>query len=393
MPAKLKSTIGLSDDELLEYVKQNEGIYDEYFDVDYVNSIGRNIIEFVDKNYFRARYIGFEDFPTRNNPDSPLIFSSNHSGMAFPWDAMIFTAGLFRLSEYAKENTVRPLTAPMLSQSTLMNPYLIPYFWKRAGGIDATYLNFETLMYFNKSHVLVYPEGVPGIGKGFNRRYQLQRCATSFIRMSLKYKTDIIPISTVNGEYINPYSYRSRLVNALSQKVGIPFIPVSPMTLLIPFFPWLFYFAFPANLIYVMGRRIKPYELIDKPYSEITDDEIRQVRDFVQQQMQEDLNDAVAKYGKHPYKLGELIQNNFKNLGNIPFFNSPGWPLLFAEHERLYKKHKGKPFTMKMDLLSIIKVVLKNPMSIFFFIPLVGWIPIIIKGYAKQRKKSPKQPS
>ncbi len=41
---------------------------------------------------------------------------------------------------------------------------------------------------------MLYPEGVPGIGKGFNRKYQLQRLATSMVRLGLQHGTDIMPV-------------------------------------------------------------------------------------------------------------------------------------------------------------------------------------------------------
>ena len=78
-------------------------------------------------------------------------------------------------------------------------------------------------MQYNDSNILIYPEGVPGIGKGFNNKYQLQRFSTSFIRMAIKYKTDIIPISTINAEYINPWSYNIGWITKLVNKIGMPF--------------------------------------------------------------------------------------------------------------------------------------------------------------------------
>lgn len=373
---------GLSQDEIVDLASQNEDVYFEYCDENYVKSLEINILNHLNTYYFRSRFIGFDENHERNNPDRPLIYIGNHSGMAFPWDAMMLGAGLFKMNNHSFTGTMRPLSAPMLSMSTLMNPFLIPNFWKRVGGIDATSLNFETLMHFNHSNVLMYPEGVPGIGKGFHRKYQLQRFSTSFIRMSLKYRTDVIPILTVNGEYINPYSYTFNWIDNLAQKMGVPFLPIS---FILPFLllqPWLFYFAFPARLTYVMGKRVKPYEMIDKPFEELTENDIADIRDQVQASMQADLNDAVELYGKEPFKLGDLILNNLRNLSRIPFFSSPGWPLVFAEHERLYKQNNGEPVEMNIGFFSLLGILFRNPFYISFFIPILGWIPILLKGYA-----------
>lgn len=381
-------TKDLSEDELMDLVDQNKGIYEEYFDEDYTISLEKNIFEWMNIHYFRAEFIGFENYPERNDPDRPLIFISNHSGMAFPWDAMVFGAGVFKMHGHKFKNAVRGLSAPMLSESTLMNPYLIKDFWKRVGAIDATSLNFETMMHFNESHILLYPEGVPGIGKGFNNKYQLQRFSSSFIRMSLKYKTDVVPVYTVNGEYINPYSYKSERVNRISKKIGVPFIPLSLLVLLIPLQPWLFYFAFPANLKYVMGEKISPYKWIDKPLEELSLDELRALSEKVRQEMQIGLTKAVEEHGRKPFKFGQLFLHNIKNIGSTPYFFSPGWPVLFADHERRYKKakDKGEDLEMKLNFFSILRAIIMNPFAIFFFIPILGWIPIVIKGYSDRSR-------
>ncbi len=367
-----------------EQIEQNKHIYYELFNSHYADGLVKNLIDHIDTYYFRTRYIGFDDYPQRNKEGQPLLFVSNHSGMAFPWDAILFTAGLYRLNNYEMKNAVRTLTAPMLSKSNLMNPFLIPDFWKKAGGIDATFLNFETMMHYKESNLMMYPEGVPGIGKGFPKRYQLQRFATSFIRISIKYKADVIPVATVNGEYINPYAFKSEPLNKLSQQLGIPFLPIGIMTLLIPFQPWLFYFGFPAKLVYVKGKRIRPYEMIDKPYEEITDEEFREIADKVKEQMQAELTAAVEKYGKVHYKYGELFSLWIKNLKKFPYFLPCCWASIFTEYDSRFKL-KGKIETFKLRLSSIITIIKHNPIIIAFFIPILGWIPILMRGMKRPK--------
>lgn len=376
--------IVLTETGLTSRLKENQKIYNEYFDEDYPVYLVKNILDPIDKFYFRSRFIGFDPIPQRNNPDHPLIWVSNHSGMAFPWDAIIFTSQLFKRNQHEFQNSVRALTAPMLSYSKLMNPFLIPNFWKKGGGIDATTLNFETMMFYQKSNLLIYPEGVPGIGKGFDKKYQLQRFSTSFIRISLKYRTDIIPFATVNGEYINPYNLKSEFLNKIVQKIGIPFLPVGFMTLLIPFQPWLFYFGFPAQLTYVMGKRIKPYEIVDKPLEKITEQDIAYLTAVVKKQMQEELDDAVSKYGQKPYQAKQLFTLWIKNYKKFPFFVPCFWPSLFNEFDRLYKTRKVK--TIKISFLSGIRAFFHNPMMFAFFLPILGWIPILIHGLKGRRR-------
>ena len=372
----------MTDAELQAAVIANGKVLTEHFDPNFSISLEKNLFDSFNAHYFRSRFIGFDEIPKRNNPDKPMIYICNHSGMAFPWDAMVLGSGFLKLNKHEFKDAFRPLVAPMLSQSNLMNPYCLPAFWKRTGGIDATVLNFETMMHYNESNALIYPEGVPGIGKGFNHKYELQQFSSSFVRMALKHKTDIIPILTVNGEYINPWSYKIDAIDRLTRRIGIPFLPLSPLLLLIPIFPWIFFFAFPARLTYVLGQRIKVYEMTDTPYAKITTEEVKSIRDRVRAAMQADLDAAVKLHGQEPFRWRELLLNNLKHIDKVAFFSSPGWPMLFHEHDRAFaaKGEKDTP-DMKIGFFSIFGILLRNPFTIFFFIPILGWIPLIIKGY------------
>lgn len=366
-------------------VKNNQQIFDEHFDVQFCKNLSANILDMLDDAYFRTELIGFDEPIERNNPNHPVILASNHSGMSFPWDAVMFLTKLFKKHDYDYTKTARTLVSPMLSQTHLMNLFQIKNTWKRAGGIDATYLNFETIMQYPRTNVLVYPEGVPGIGKGFNRRYELQRLATSFIKMSIKYKTDIVPFATVNAEYLNPHCYSFPSINNISKKLGIPFLPMGLLLLLLPFAPWLFYYAMPAKMTFVRGRRISPYEWTDKEFEDLTQDEINEIRDRVRNEMQGQLSAAVEEYGQKPYKIGELFSAMWKNLRYFPYYFPPMWPFMFLEFNRLAKKHPNEDFKMNLGWGSWLRIIVMNPMSICYFIPIIGWIPILINGYRENK--------
>lgn len=366
-------------------IEENKKVLNRYFDPGYSASFIKNVIGPINHHYFKCEFVGFDQLPQRNNPKRPLLYVSNHSGMAFPWDGMVFSSMVLKKENFNFKNAVRTLAAPVLSQSNLMNPFMIKNFWMINGAVDARFKNFSTMMQQSAFNILVYPEGVAGIGKGFNRKYQLQRFATSFVRMALKYRTDIIPFATVNGEYINPYVYSWPWLNKLSQKIGIPYIPMGLHTILLLLFPWMFYFALPARLTYVLGKRIKPYELINKPFEELTEDDIKKVRDQVKDQMQKELNRAVEKFGKKKYSSGKIVGNSIRNMLILNYYCPPGWPVLFHEHHRLYTKHKGQDFTMNTGFWSGLKYLVKNPLTLAFYFPVLGWIPLLIKGYRGHR--------
>ncbi len=368
---------------LSEQAANNKHIVHEYFDLEFTKQIISKVIKYLSDYYFRAKFIGFENMPQRNNPEVPLIFASNHSGMAFPWDGIILASGVYELFDYGPDS-MRPLASPILSESVLMNPYLYENLWKKVGSVDASFLNFETMMLQNEHNLLIYPEGVPGIGKGFNKRYQLQRFSSSFITMSIKYKTDIVPILTVNGEYINPYAYRSGWLNKLVNKIGVPFLPMGIVSLFIPFQPWIFYMGFPAKLTYVLGNAIKPYEMTSKRIDEVSYEELVEINEKVRANMQLQLNDAFKKYGKKPYRLREFFSITFKNLDKLPYSMPFGWPLLFEQFNLLWKKNKFDDKPLKLGFLSSLRIILQSPKQLFFYLPIIGWIPLLIKGLRKK---------
>ena len=376
----------MNPEELAAAIEENKKIFDEYFDLPFTQSLTREVIRFLNM-YFRPVFIGFEHMPDRRDTERPLIFAMNHSGMAFPWDGIVFASGLMDNQHYDLGKSLRPLAAPMLSASTLMNPFLLKNVWKRVGAVDATGLNFETMMHYPHSQLLIYPEGVPGIGKGFNRKYQLQPFSTSIVRMAIKYKTDIVSCLCINGEYINPYSYSWRPIDRLVQKIGIPFLPISVLTILILVQPWMFYYAWPARLTYLLGKRYSPADMAGgRALEDLSPEEIAGIRDQVQAAMQAELDEGVRKYGKHPYQWGDFFRSLIKNWRELPYGIPPGWPDLFPKYDRRYYKDKELPTRITRGWFTFWKIVWRNPIILAYFIPVLGWIPLAWRGLRGRQK-------
>ena len=363
----------------------NQHIYDDYFREEFTRTVDENILQLLDRVWFRAELVGFENYPRRNRADRPLLFASNHSGMAFPWDAIVALAHLFRHLPRQRD-LPRPLSAPLLSKTALMNPYLVKDFWRKCGCVDATTLNFETMMYYQDHNLMLYPEGVPGIGKGFNHKYELQRLATSMLRLGLMHGTDIVPFYTINAEYLNPYAYSVGWVNRIARKIGIPFLPLTLLLVLVVLQPWAFYLALPAKLIFVMGSRFSPRDLTPKAHDELTRAEYEALGERVRRRMQTELDAAVAAHGQHPYRWRELWQRMKANRRYFPFFLPFAWPLAFTEFERRYVKNGERDFRMHLDRPgTFLKLLWRNPITLAYFIPILGWIPLAIKGYRENK--------
>ncbi len=386
-------------------VAANQDVLTRHFRVSYPRLLSYYVVGPIARLYFRVRLVGFgpEHFPARNNPDRPLILAGNHSGMAFPWDAMVFSSALCERYDFNLAHIARPLTSPLLSKTRLMSPFLLPNFWRRAGGIDATRLNFQTVMRYTESNVLVYPEGIYGIGKGFNHRYELQRLSTSALWLSLQHRTAIVPLACINGEYINPTSYSYEPLNRLVRRIGIPFLPLGPLTLLILVQPWVFYFGMPAQLTYVRGTPIRPWEMTDKPYEALTQADIYALRDRIQAQVQDDLKRAAAQLGQRPYNWRSFWriarQHRHQLWAYLPF----AWPFVFAEFDRRYQRLRAQhgEALEQMDAVAAYadlvreeegprplpwwkatwRAVRRHPHMLWLYVPVLGLVPMAIKGY------------
>lgn len=385
---KVSPLANLNAEALANLILENKKIHDDFFDISYARALTCKVLHLINEVYFRPVFVGFDDMPNRKDTKYPVIFASNHSGMAFPWDAIIFKSAIFEKQNYQLNKVVRALIAPVLSHNRLMNPFMIDHFWKRVGGVDATFLNFETMMHNPDTNLLIYPEGIAGIGKGFNRKYQLQQLATSFVRISLKYRADIQPFATINAEYINPYTYSFSVINKQSAKMGISFLPIGVLTIFLLFQPWLFYYAWPAKLTFIRGQRIKPYEWLDKPFEEMTEEDIQLVRDRIHDQMQTELTEAVVKHGQVRFNIKELFRKMWTHKQLFPFYLPFGWPLLFREFERQYSNNKGKQLDdiqLNLGWGAFFRLLYHNPVTICYFIPILGWIPLAIMGFRKPK--------
>lgn len=374
------NTHQLSEAELQEQIQKNLKKLDADFDQDYTAKLLDNVLGLLQEEYFRSMFIGFEPLPERKDPDKPVIYVSNHSGMSFPWDAMIFLTGLYKLNGHKFERIARPLVAPMLARTKILSPFLLEGLWRRVGCLEANMLNFESLMNQSAYDVMIYPEGARGIGKGFEHKYELQHMSTSFVRMAIKYQTDVIPFSTVNGEYINPRTYTSSKIDELAQKLGIPFVPLGGTMPWMLLQPWLLYNAFPSKLTYVMGKRVKPYEMTDKPYEEMTQEDFERIRDVIFEQMQAELLAAVEKYGEKPYDMEEFAKNSWKHRDKFPYLAPSGWPVLFKEFDRQYREDSTKKFELAKGFMGFWETARKHPEALAYYIPILGWIPIIIQS-------------
>ena len=335
-------------------------------DIEYINSLRVNVLDPIIDHWFRARLFGAEKLPAHG----PIIIASNHSGNAFPHDALVLDALLWRYDNNDPEKKCRSVYSPKLARTWIMRLFGIDNFWRRCGAVDMTFYNFRSLLQHGE-RVIYYPEGIAGIGKGFNKRYQLQPFSSSFVQLANEHSTPIFPVYTINAEWVNPTSISISWLNRWVDKfTGVPFFPI-PAAFIALVFPFFFYFGFPCKMNFFVGDPIHADEVLkelgwdgsSKPHRSL----LNKAAHSIQDQMQEELDRLVGLHGTKPYDLPDLIGA----LRTIPGKSWPvigiGWPYGFIRHERdLVRKPARNAFHFwlrDVDLLA-------------FYIPFLGW-PLI----------------
>lgn len=172
------------------------------------------------KYYFRVQVFGIENVPDRN-----VMFIANHAGQ-LPFDGFLIAASL--LLEKDPPRLVRSMVekwAPTL-------PFVSTFF-ARTGQIVGTPENAIKLLNMKES-LLVFPEGVKGINKTFDKRYQLQEFGTGFMKIAMATKTPIIPVAVIGSEEQQPSFANLKKIGKI---FGMPAFPITPT------FPWIFPFG------------------------------------------------------------------------------------------------------------------------------------------------------
>jgi 1-acyl-sn-glycerol-3-phosphate acyltransferase len=166
--------------------------------------------------YWRVDVHGIENIPT----EGAAVLASNHSGM-IPIDGAMLKVAV--LEEHGRN--------PWLLAGDLV--FRIPglgQITRVAGNARAD--RDETMDLLHKGELVgVFPEGYKGIGKGFKKRYQLQRFGRGgFVEMAMEVGCPIIPVAIVGAEEAYPMVAD---VKPLASLFDLPYFPITP------FFPLL----------------------------------------------------------------------------------------------------------------------------------------------------------
>lgn len=306
--------------------------YDPY-DPDYIGDLIERVWGPLSDDYFRPRLMGLHRLPERG----PVLLAGNHSGTAFPYDGLVLAGLLWRRAVRSPDAMVRSVFEKTLAHTWWMRPFGLDNFWRRGGGVDMTFDNFDRLL-ARGERVLYFPEGVPGIGKGFYRRYRLQRFSSSFAILAARHGVPVHPLYVVNAEWVIPFNFTlPPLDRLLARTVGLPFLPL-PAGLLTPIFPFLFYLALPARMVFVIGEPIDvraiARDLGCRAPDALDREEGRAVAAEIRDRMQAGLDRHVARYGRRPFAARSFLRRLRSARGRRSWFLPFTWPWFFVRHER-----------------------------------------------------------
>ncbi len=212
-------------------VDADDGTFDPFGrDPDVIAALAPRLDALVDR-YFRLHVEGETALPHSGR----VIFVANHGG-ALPWDVIVLLRALTRATDLA-----RPIR-PLVEDPVIATPFL-GTLMSRLGCVRASQENATRLLE-RKQAVLVFPEGMQGLGKAWGRRHQLQRFGRGgFVRLAVRTNSVLVPVAVVGGEETAPLLGKVAALKGLLPDM-VPYLPITP------FFPLLG----PAGLLPLPAR-------------------------------------------------------------------------------------------------------------------------------------------
>jgi 1-acyl-sn-glycerol-3-phosphate acyltransferase len=243
-----------------------------YFEVDEFGmdeatlEVVRPFFQFLYYQYFRVEVEGAKNIDL----NGPALLVGNHSG-GLAYDGVMTNLAVY--NSHPDNRYVRFLVDDFV--------YYLPFvgtFIQRTGGIRACHENAMRLL--DHGHmILVFPEGIKGVGKLFDERYQLQRFGRGgYVRLAMRSGVPIIPTAIVGAEEIHPIIWKSV---KLGKIVGMPYFPFTPT------FPWLGPFGFlplPTKWKIIFGKPVRfgRYRPRDAEKPELVDEVNEEIRGRIQ---------------------------------------------------------------------------------------------------------------
>lgn len=157
--------------------------------------------------YFRVRSYGHEHIPT----DGPAVLAANHSGTV-PIDGAMIWVDVLR-------NTEPPRVCRALADFFVSALPVVTTFFARSGVVSGSRGNARALLESGEL-LLIFPEGVPGIGKPFSERYKLQTWSKGHCELAIRHRAPVVPVAVIGAEEQMPQIARIPIPGP------VPYLPI-----------------------------------------------------------------------------------------------------------------------------------------------------------------------
>ena len=245
--------------------------YDEFgFNPEHLKVVA-NVSDFFYHKWFRTEAYGVANIPE----EGPGLIIANHSGQ-IPLDGMMIAITCMLEMD-------RPRIARAMVEKWFPTLPHVSILFARFGQVPGIMENAEKLL-GNGELVMIFPEGIRGSGKTWDKRYQLQRFTPGFMELSIRFDAPIIPTAVIGGEEQAPSFYD---VKELAKLIGFPYFPLTPT------FPWLGplgLMPLPSKYHIVFGEQMdfSSYE-DDLPHPRKVKNHVEKVRETIQEMVNQGL--------------------------------------------------------------------------------------------------------
>ena len=164
--------------------------------------------------WFRVETHGLEHIP-----EGRVMVVSNHAGQ-IPIDGVMIAMAMVLDAE-------RPRFPRALVERFIQSMPFISVWFPRVGQVMGSPENARRLLESDES-LVVFPEGVRGISKTFEHRYQLAPFGQGFVRLALETASPIVPVAVIGAEEQYPSVAN---IKGISKVLGLPALPVIPQLL------------------------------------------------------------------------------------------------------------------------------------------------------------------
>lgn len=216
-------------------------------DLQFVDAV-RPIADWLYTDYWRVQTTGVQHIPDTGR----ALIVANHSG-TLPFDGAMLNLAVRRNHKHQR------FTRFLVEDFVFHSPFL-GVTMNRLGGVRACPENANRLLSQDEI-IAVFPEGVKGLGKLYDERYQLTRFGRGgFVRVAAENDTPIIPCAIVGAEEIYPILWKSDM---LAKSFNVPYLPVTPT---FPLLGPLGLIPLPSQWVIAFGKPIHiPKSVLNDP--------------------------------------------------------------------------------------------------------------------------------